>query len=121
MFLLGSRSSAGFPSPADDYLEKSLDLNDLLIKNKVATFFMQVEGDGLQSSGIKNDDMLIVDRSTFAAAGKVVVAILDGELVLRKIEKVDSTLMLISDHSPPLTLSSETQIWGVVTATVHQF
>jgi len=121
MFLLGSRSSAGFPSPADDYLEKSLDLNDLLIKNKVATFFMQVEGDGLQSSGIKNDDLLIVDRSAAAGAGKVVVAILDGELVLRKIEKVDSCLALISDDLPPLTLSSETQIWGVVIATVHQF
>jgi DNA polymerase V len=121
MFLLGSRSSAGFPSPADDYLEKSLDLNDLLIKNKVATFFMQVEGDGLQTSGIKNNDLLIVDRSAAAGPGKVVVAILDGELVLRKIEKVDSNLVLIADDLPPLNLSQETQIWGVVTATVHQF
>ncbi len=74
MFLPGARSSAGFPSPADDYLEKSLDLNELLVSNKVATFFMRVEGDSLKASGIRNGDMLIVDRSINPTHGKIVVA-----------------------------------------------
>lgn len=122
MFLPGARSSAGFPSPADDYLEKSLDLNELLISNKVATFFMRVEGDSLKASGIRHGDMLIVDRSINASHGKIVVAVVSGELVVRRVESTNGKMTLISDDS---TVKSEVvdgedvQIWGVATSSVH--
>ncbi|HEY9759667.1 MAG TPA: translesion error-prone DNA polymerase V autoproteolytic subunit [Oculatellaceae cyanobacterium] len=119
----GRRTSAGFPSPADDYLDKSLDLNALLIKNKVATFFMRVEGDALAATGVRHGDMLIVDRSINAVAGKVVVAVANGELVVRRLESSNGDLVLAADDA---SLPAEkfdgldTQIWGVVTSVVHQ-
>lgn len=120
----GSRTSAGFPSPADDYIDKSLDLNELLIKNRTATFFMKVDGDGLASCGIANDDMLIVDRSVYAVQGKIVVAVIDGELVVRKVESQGDKLVLTSDDSSKgvdFLDQPELQVWGVVTAVVHRF
>lgn len=123
MQLPGSRSSAGFPSPADDYLEKSLDLNDLLITNKVATFFMRVEGDSLKESGIRHGDMLILDRSINAVSGKTVVAVISGELVVRRVEMLDGKLHLTSDDlslTPVVVDGEEIQIWGVATSVVHQ-
>lgn len=122
MFLPGARSSAGFPSPADDYLEKTLDLNELLINNKVATFFMRVEGDSLKPSGIRHGDMLIVDRSINATHGKIVVAVVSGELVIRRIESRDGQLVLTSDDASvkhEVIDGEEIQIWGVATSSVH--
>lgn len=122
MFLPGARSSAGFPSPADDYLEKCLDLNELLISNKVATFFMRVEGDSLKSSGIRNGDMLIVDRSITPTHGKIVVAVVSGELVVRRVESIDGKLILTSDDATikhEVIDGDEIQVWGVATSSVH--
>ncbi len=122
MFLPGARSSAGFPSPADDYLEKCLDLNELLISNKVATFFMRVEGDSLKSSGIRNGDMLIVDRSITPTHGKIVVAVVSGELVVRRVESTDGKLILTSDDATikhEVIDGDEIQVWGVATSSVH--
>ncbi|MBX9949932.1 MAG: translesion error-prone DNA polymerase V autoproteolytic subunit [Candidatus Obscuribacterales bacterium] len=122
MFLPGARSSAGFPSPADDYLEKSLDLNELLIANKVATFFMRVEGDSLKASGIRNGDMLIVDRSINPSHGKIVVAVVSGELVVRRVESRDGKLVLTSDDASiesAVIDGEEIQVWGVATSSVH--
>jgi len=73
--LFASPISAGFPSPADDYVEKKLDLNDHLIRNRQATFFLRVSGDSMIGAGIHNGDLLIVDRSLTAGHRKVVVAI----------------------------------------------
>ncbi len=118
----GNRTSAGFPSPADDYLEKALDLNELLITNRVATFYMRVDGDDLAASGIRNGDLLIVDRSIKATEGKTVVAIVDGELVLRRLEKRDGKTLLVSDNvavAPARYDGDEVQIWGVATSVVH--
>lgn len=118
----GARTSAGFPSPADDYLEKCLDLNELLITNKVATFFMRVAGDALKPSGIRNGDILIVDRSINAVAGKIVVAVIDGELVVRRVESLDGRLFLTSDDAPAEAVAidgEDIQIWGVATTSVH--
>ena len=118
----GARTSAGFPSPADDYLEKSLDLNELLITNKVATFFMRVEGDFLKPSGIRNGDILIVDRSINPVPGKIVVAVVGGEMVVRRMESRDGKLVLVSDD-PSIAAQSfdgeDIQIWGVATTSVH--
>lgn len=118
----GARTSAGFPSPADDYLEKCLDLNELLITNKVATFFMRVDGDSLKPSGIRNGDILIVDRSINAAPGKVVVAVVSGELVVRRLESRDGKLVLASDDpsvAEEIFEGEDVQIWGVATSSVH--
>ena len=120
----GSRTSAGFPSPADDYLDKALDLNALLIRNRVATFFMRVDGNALAASGIGHDDMLIVDRSLNAAPGKIIVAVVEGELVVRKVELQSEKMVLTADDDsiPPQVLDGQdVQIWGVVTSVVHQF
>jgi DNA polymerase V len=122
MFVPGARSSAGFPSPADDYLEKSLDLNELLITNKVATFFMRVEGDSLKPSGIRHGDVLIVDRSINPAHGKIVVAVVAGELVIRRVESLDGKLVLTSDDASierEVIDGEEIQVWGVATSSVH--
>ncbi len=122
MVLPGARSSAGFPSPADDYLEKSLDLNELLITNKVATFFMKVEGDSLKPSGIRHGDILIVDRSINAAHGKIVVAVVAGELVVRRVEAREGKLVLTSDDlsvQHEVVDGDDVQIWGVATSSVH--
>lgn len=123
MYLPGSRSSAGFPSPADDYIDKQLDLNELLIQNRPATFFMRVDGSSLKSAGISHGDMLIVDRSVNAAHGKVVVAVVAGELVVRRAENFNDKLVLLSDESldqQQTVDGEEIQIWGVATSVIHQ-
>ena len=76
--LFSSRVSAGFPSPAEDYIEQSLDLNELLIQNQSATFFVRVSGDSMTGAGINHDDILIVDRSLEAVSGKIVIAVVEG-------------------------------------------
>jgi len=122
MTLPGNRSSAGFPSPADDYIEKALDLNDLLISNKAATFFMRVDGDDLLASGIRHGDLLIVDRSLTPAPGKTIVAVVNGEFVLRRLERHDGIIMLVSDNDmiEPVSLQGEdVQVWGVASSVVH--
>ena len=122
MYLPGSRSSAGFPSPADDYIDKQLDLNELLIQNRPATFFMRVDGNALQSSGINHGDMLIVDRSINAAQDKIVVAVVAGELVVRRAENLENKLILTSDEDSghEVVDGDEIQIWGVATSVIHQ-
>ena len=100
--LTGSRSTAGFPSPADDYIERGLDLNRLLIKRPAATFFMRADGNALQSAGIVHRDLLIIDRSRRPASGSIVVAPVDGELQLRRFGE------------------STNEIWGVVTCVIHE-
>src|SRR2546422_657629 len=78
--------SAGFPSPADDYIEGKLDLNEYLVKHKAATFFWRVTGDSMTGAGIHSGDLLIVDRSIEPTYGSVVIAVLDGELTVKRIE-----------------------------------
>ncbi len=90
------RLPAGFPSPADDYIEGKLDLNRHLIKHPAATFFVRVTGDSMLEAGIHSGDILIVDRSLEAIDGNVIVASLDGELTVKRLFKQDQTL-----RSPP--------------------
>ena len=79
--------SAGFPSPADDYIERLLDLNELLIKNPPATFFVKVAGDSMTGAGINDGDILIVDRSIEATNRKIVIAAVNGELTVKRLVK----------------------------------
>lgn len=117
--------SAGFPSPADDYIDRLLDLNELLIKNPPATFFVRVAGDSMTGAGINDGDILIVDRSIEAANRKIVIAVVNGELTVKRLLKGKNTFRLVAENPDyrPLELNEESQceIWGVVTSVIHQF
>lgn len=114
---------AGFPSPADDFIEKSLDLNDLLIKQPAATFFVRVEGDSMQDAGIYPDDILVVDRSIPPASGKVVVCAVNGELTVKYLKGSEQHWRLVAANAtyPDILLHDglEAIFWGVVTAAIH--
>ena len=115
--------SAGFPSPADDYIENCLDLNKHLIKHPAATFFVRVKGDSMIEAGIHSGDILIVDRSLEATDKKVVIAVIDGELMVKRIKIVDKMICLLPEnhaYSPTeITESMNFAVWGVVTNVIH--
>lgn len=117
-------NATGFGAAADDYAERGIDLNEQLIKNKPATFFMRVRGDAMIGAGIYDGDIVIVDRSLKAASGKVVIAILNGEMLIRRLEKTFNKIRLVPD-TPKLsaievdTSCNEFAIWGVVTYSIH--
>ena len=117
--------SAGFPSPAEDYTDRKLDLNELLIKNPAATFFVRVDGDSMIGAGIHHDDILVVDRSRQAVNGDIVIAILDGELTVKRLVRDAHCGRLVAENpnypSIEITEDNGCEIWGVVTSMVHQF
>ncbi|MEW6238501.1 MAG: translesion error-prone DNA polymerase V autoproteolytic subunit [Candidatus Omnitrophota bacterium] len=121
--LAGPSAAAGFPSPADDYVEKQLDLNEYLIHNPAATFFVRVSGDSMTGAGIHHGDILVVDRSLEAAAGMVVVAAVEGEMVVKRLRRLEGKLALTPDNDayPPIEIGEETEcaVWGVVTHAIH--
>ena len=115
---------AGFPSPADDYMEQKLDLNEHLIQHPAATFFVRVDGDSMQGAGIQKGDLLIVDRALEASNGKIVLAVINGEFTVKRIRRVQNSLFLEAEnpHYPPLQIdpSWDFQVWGVVTFVIHK-
>ena len=115
--------SAGFPSPADDYLEGSLDLNAHLIREPNATFFVRANGESMIGAGIHDGDLLVVDRSARVADGKVVIVALNGELTVKRFrkEKEKSWLMPENSKFKPILLNEQddTHLWGVVTSVIH--
>ena len=122
--LFSSQIPAGFPSPAEDFLEKRLDLNEYLVKNKSATFLIKVHGDSMINAGIFDGDMLVIDRSAQPTSGKIVLGVLNGEFTVKKIEKRKNSLFLMPEnesYSPiEITTEMEFQIWGVVTFAIHK-
>ena len=117
-------ASAGFPSPAENYVEEKLNLNSYLIKNKESSFFVRVSGDSMINVGIFDNDILIVDRSLDPKRQSIVVVSIDGELVIKKLMKDQSkNYYLKSENSnyPNIKLNSnrDTIIWGVVTYVIH--
>jgi DNA polymerase V len=123
--LFTSGVSAGFPSPAEDHIDRKLDLNELLIQHPVATFFVRVAGDSMKDAGINHDDILVVDRSLEATNGKIVIAIVNGELTVKKLERNQTSCKLVPanpNYSPVvITADTDFSIWGVVTSVIHQF
>jgi DNA polymerase V len=114
----------GFGAAADDYMERGIDLNEQLILNKPATFFFRMNGDAMIDDGIFSGDILIVDRSLRPASGKVIVAILDGELLVRRIQRSQNNVELLcanqrmSNIMLP-TFDDRSHVWGVVTCVIH--
>jgi len=117
------RLPAGFPSPTDDYLEGKLDLNRHLIKHPAATFFVRVTGDSMIGAGIHSGDLLMVDRSLEPADKNVVVAVLDGELTVKRLFKQNGIVRLLPEnlHYQPIEIAPQQtiEIWGVVTSVIH--
>ena len=114
---------AGFPSPAGDYEENRLDLNRHLIKNPAATFFVRVTGDSMVGAGIHQDDILVIDRSLEPKNGNVIIAVLDGELTVKRIHIKRKKIFLVPENddyaSRQVSPDSEFEVWGVVTNVIH--
>jgi len=115
--------SAGFPSPADDYIDNKLDLNEFLIKNPSATFFVRVTGDSMVNAGIYSGDILVVDRSIEAKNGHVIIAVIDGELLVKRLRQTKKKIFLYPENSnfTPIEITSQMnfEVWGVVTNVIH--
>lgn len=116
-------NATGFGAAADDYAERGIDLNEQLIRNKPATYFFRMKGDAMREAGIFDNDVLIVDRSLKLANGKIIVAILNGELLVRRFHKNFSAAFLVPENSrfKPINLGefSDFALWGVVTYVIH--
>ncbi|WP_216595716.1 LexA family transcriptional regulator [Myxosarcina sp. GI1] len=115
--------AAGFPSPADEFLEGKLDLNQHLIPHPLATYFVRVSGESMLGAGIHPGDLLIVDRSIEPKENKVVIAVVNGELLVKRLKYCGKQPYLIAEHPdyPELAITEamEFQIWGVVTNVIH--
>ncbi len=111
--------SAGFPSPAEDYIDKKLDLNDYIIKHPAATFFVKVKGYSMQDCGISDGDLIVVDRALDPIDKSIVVAFLDGEFTIKRVRIKKDKLYLVPENSgyKPIEVTKEMdfQVWGVVT------
>lgn len=122
--LYGSSVAAGFPSPADDYLEGHLDLNRYLIDDAAACFMVRVSGDSMQDAGIHDGDLLVVNRSLPARHGHIVLAVLSGEFTVKRLHQRDGRTALLPDNPayPPIDIGpgQELHIWGVVSACVRR-
>ena len=121
-----SRVSAGFPSPADDYIENNLSLSELLIKNHLSTFLMKASGDSMIEVGINHNDILLVDRSLDARNRDIVIAIFEGNLTVKRLLiKAKGSVVLKSENTSYNDILipeiSDLEIWGVVTSVIHQF
>lgn len=119
---VGSVEAMGFPSPARDYYNGGIDLNRLLIRDRTSTFLMRVSGNSMASSGISHGDEVIVDRAVAPRDGSVIIAVQDGELVIRRLVSRRGTMVLSSDEVPieqADAVAEETTIWGVVTRCLH--
>ena len=116
-------NASGFGAAADDYMERGIDLNEQLIRNKPATFFMKVSGGSMINAGIFDGDIVIVDRSVKPANGKIVIAVIDGEMLIRRYEKTINRLRLIPE-TPKLAAIDVSEfmdfkIWGVVICVIR--
>ncbi|MBI5519619.1 MAG: translesion error-prone DNA polymerase V autoproteolytic subunit [Desulfovibrio sp.] len=122
--LLLAGVQAGFPSPADDFIDKRLDLNEHLISHPAATFFVRAVGDSMLGAGIHDGDLIIVDRAVEAHAGKVVMAAIGGELTLKRLERKGERLLLAPANpdypSFDVTDREDFEIWGVATHVIHR-
>jgi DNA polymerase V len=123
--LVSHRISAGFPSPAADYAEDGLDLNEYLVRNKPASFMFTVKGDSMMNAGIVEDDKVIVDKSLTAKSRDIVVAVVNGEYTIKRLHKKGGKVELRPENPAyqPMVFKegSELEIWGVVVGVVRRY
>ncbi|WP_253307437.1 MULTISPECIES: LexA family protein [unclassified Rickettsia] len=121
--LYETKVQAGFPSPADGYMSNSLDLNSHLIKHPKATFFVQVTGDSMLDAGIKENDLLIVDKSIKPTNNKIVIAVINNEFTVKRLKIINNEAYLVPENKDflPTKIEENTYIWGVVTSVIQQF
>ena len=121
--LFSGKVAAGFPSPADDYVEKSLDLNELLVQKPAATLFVRAQGESMLGAGIHPNDILVVDRSIDPVPGKIVICALNGELTVKRLERGNGQWQLKAENPTYADIiiheELELMIWGVVTNVIH--
>ena len=118
-----SKVYAGFPSPADDYMDNRLNLNDYVIKHPTSTYFVKVSGDSMIGAGIFSGDILVVDRSISPRDNHIVVAMIEAEFMVKRLRLYQSKTYLISENSQyaPIEVGSQgVTIWGVVTFSIHK-
>jgi len=121
--LFSSTVQAGFASPADDFVEEYLNLNELLVKREEATFFVRVEGRSMVNAGIYPNDILIVDRSLTAKHRNIVIAVIDGEVTVKRLINHNNKVLLQAENPQykDIPVLGELHIWGVVTSVIHKF
>lgn len=122
LFLVGV--SAGFPSPAEDYIEKHLDLNELLIHHKHATYFCKISGDSMVEASINDGDIVIVDSNYVARNGDIVIVAIDGEFLIRFFSQKGNQIILTPAHpeyEPIIVDCERVKVWGIVTNAIHTF
>ena len=121
--LFTAKVAAGFPSPADDYIEKTLDLNDLLVQKPAATFFVRAEGESMLGAGIHPNDILVVDRSIDPVQNKIIICALNGELTVKRLKSIGKEIILGAENPdyPDIIVQEaiDLVIWGVVTNVIH--
>ncbi len=119
-----SSVAAGSPGPAEETVDCNLDLNELLVENPAATFFVKVHGDSMQDAGIISGDLLVIDRALEPKEGTIVVASLNGELTVKRMHYENGRLQLVpeNDQYQPIDVYEESQfnVWGVVTHVIHK-
>ncbi len=120
-----SRIAAGFPSPADDHLEGAIDLNEQLVRHPAATYFVRVEGDSMTGAGIRHGDFLVVDRSLEPKSGSIVVAVVNGELTVKRLRVRGKRIWLMPENPDyrPIEIGegADLVIWGVVAHAIRSF
>lgn len=122
--LFDSKISAGFPSPADDYIDLKIDFNKLLVKKPAATFCVRVNGVSMKDASINNGDILVVDRSIEPKNNSIAVCFIDGEFTVKRIKKINNEIFLVAENSNykaiKITEDNDFQIWGIVTYVIHK-
>ena len=115
---------AGFPNPAEDARGNALDLNELIIRHPVSTYYLRVEGDSMTGAGIVHGDIVVVDKSLEPKSGDIVVAAVDGDFTLKYLKRKGQEAWLVASHPgyPPIALHDavDAVLWGVVTHTIHE-
>lgn len=116
--------SAGFPSPAEDYLEQRIDLNRELIKNPGSTFYARINGNSMKNAGIYDGDIVVIDKSLTPRHDSLLVCFINGEFTLKKVRRIKNDLYLIPENPDfkPIKIDPESdfRLWGVVTFTIHK-
>ena len=124
LYLAQEKISAGFPSPADDFKELRISIDQEVVRNEEATFYARVSGESMQGAGLDDGDLLVIDRSIEPKNGKIAVCCIDGEFTVKRLKVVDDGVFLIPENPKyqPIKVTEENEliIWGIVTYVVKK-